>query len=152
MFSNGQQRSTIQQLTETNEYKPASDDSNTGQWTSRQVRKRTQVNERCECDTEIMNEEKEKGTQVMRCKVPGCKMGWVHTSIYSCIDCPQAGPATFFRPWTRSSGPGPELARPGLGPVLDLDLGLLQGWSRSGPGHKDLKLPAETFFKKLTEF
>ena len=81
MISNGQQGSTIQQLTETNEYKP--EDSNTGQQTSGRVQKRTQVNGRCECDTEITNEEKEKGTQVMRCKAPGCEMGWVHTSIYS---------------------------------------------------------------------
>ena len=28
-----------------------------------------------------MNEEKEKGTQVMRCKAQGCETGWVRTSI-----------------------------------------------------------------------
>ena len=43
--------------------------------------KRTQVDGRCECDTEITNEEKEKGTQVMRCKARGCETGWVRTSI-----------------------------------------------------------------------
>ena len=66
VISNGQQESesTIQQLTETNEYEP--EDSNTSRRTSGQVQTRTQVNGRCECDTKITNEEKEKGTQVMR--------------------------------------------------------------------------------------
>jgi hypothetical protein len=48
VISNGQQEST-------NEYEP--EDSNTGRRTSGRVRKRTQVDVRCECDTEIMNEE-----------------------------------------------------------------------------------------------
>ena len=32
---------------------------------------------RCECDTEITNEEKEKGAQVMRCKARGCEIGCI---------------------------------------------------------------------------
>ena len=43
---------------------------------------------------------------------------------------------------------GPELAGPGPRPVLDLDLGLVQGRSRSRPGLQDLKLPAVAFLKK----
>ena len=82
-ISNGQQGSANQQLTETNEYEPK--DSNTGRRTSGRVRKRTQVDGRCECDTEITNEEKEMGTQVMRCKARGCETGWVRTSSYSCL-------------------------------------------------------------------
>jgi hypothetical protein len=66
VISNGQQESTIQQLTETNEYEP--EDSNIGRRTSGRVWKRTQVDGKCECDTEITNEEKERGTQVMMCK------------------------------------------------------------------------------------
>ena len=80
VISNGQQESTVQQLTETNEYEP--EDSNTGRRTSGRVRKRTQVDGRCECDTEITNEEKEKGTQVMKCKARGCETGWVRISCY----------------------------------------------------------------------
>jgi len=84
----GQQESTIQaenmqtrldyvpaELTETSEHEP--EDSNTGRRTSGRVRKRTQVDGRCECDTEITAEEKEEGTQVMRCKARGCETGWV---------------------------------------------------------------------------
>ena len=49
-------------------------------WTwVRQVQDRTSDS----LDTEITNEEKEKGTQVMRCKAQGCETGWVRTSIYS---------------------------------------------------------------------
>ena len=83
VISNDQQESTIQQLNENNEYEP--EDNNAGRRTSGRVRKRTQVDGRCECDTEITNEEKEQGTQVMRCKARGCETGWVRTSSCSCL-------------------------------------------------------------------
>jgi hypothetical protein len=76
VISNGQQESTIQQLTEINEYEP----EDSSRRTSGRVRKRTQVDGRSECDTEITNEAKEKGTQVMRCKA-----GWVLQVTHVCV-------------------------------------------------------------------
>ena len=64
-------------VSETNEREP--EDNSTGRRTSGRVRKRTQVDGRCECDTEIIADEKEEGTRVMsmRCKARGCETGWV---------------------------------------------------------------------------
>jgi hypothetical protein len=61
--------------TETNEREP--EESSNGRRTSGRVRKRTEVDGRCECDTEITAEEMEEGTRVMRCKARGCETGWV---------------------------------------------------------------------------
>lgn len=44
---------------------------------SGRVRKRTEIDSRCECDTLITLEEKEAGTRVMECKARGCETGWV---------------------------------------------------------------------------
>ena len=44
---------------------------------SGRVRKWTEIDSRCECDTLITAEEKEAGTRVMECKAPGCETGWV---------------------------------------------------------------------------
>jgi len=70
---------------ETNEHAP--EDNSTGQRTSGRVRKRTQVDGRCECDVQIMADEKEEGTRVMMCKAPGCETGWVHVilQLFSCV-------------------------------------------------------------------
>ena len=70
---------------ETNERAP--EDNSTGQRTSGRVRKRTQVDGRCECDVEITADEKEEGTRVMMCKAPGCKTGWVRVilQLFSCV-------------------------------------------------------------------
>jgi hypothetical protein len=66
---------------ETNERE--SEDNSTGRRTSGRVRKRTQVDGRCECDTEITAHEKEEGTRVMKCKARGCETGWVRV-IFAC--------------------------------------------------------------------
>ena len=44
---------------------------------SGRIRKRTEIDSRCECDTLITAEEKEAGTRVMECKACGCETGWV---------------------------------------------------------------------------
>ena len=49
---------------------------------SGRVRKRTEVNSRCECNTLITLEEKEIGTQVMECKARGCETGWVRVICF----------------------------------------------------------------------
>ena len=46
------------------------------------VRKRTEVDSRCECNTLITLEEKEIGTQVMECKARGCETGWVRVICF----------------------------------------------------------------------
>lgn len=51
----------VAQPTETNEHE--TEDWNTGRCTSGQVRKSNQVDERCECDTEVTTEEKDEGTE-----------------------------------------------------------------------------------------
>jgi len=70
---------------ETNERAP--EDNSTGRRTSGRVRKRTQVDGRCECDVEIMADEKEEGTRVMMCKAPDCETGWVRVilQLFSCV-------------------------------------------------------------------
>ena len=49
---------------------------------SGRVRKRTEVDSRCECNTLITLEEKEIGTQVMECKARGCETGWVRVICF----------------------------------------------------------------------
>ncbi|KDR76610.1 hypothetical protein GALMADRAFT_139524 [Galerina marginata CBS 339.88] len=70
---------------------------------SGRVRKRTEVDSQCECDTLITLEEKEAGVQVMECKARGCETGWFHMS---CMDfefipknwtCPSCKPGTTKR-------------------------------------------------------
>ena len=74
----GQQGAALQEQlmdSETNECEP--EDNSTGRQTSGRVRKRTQVDGKCECDIEITPDEKEEGTTVMMYKVRGCETGCV---------------------------------------------------------------------------
>ena len=44
------------------------------------MQRRIQVDSRCECDTEIMAQEKKVGDSVMMCKARGCETVWVHAT------------------------------------------------------------------------
>ena len=58
---------------------PEEDDGN--RRSSGRMRKRIQVDSRCECDTEITAEEKEVGDSVMMCKARGCETVWVRATL-----------------------------------------------------------------------
>ena len=45
------------------------------------MRRRIQVDSRCECDTEITAQEKEVEDSVMMCKARGCETVWVHATL-----------------------------------------------------------------------